>query len=131
MLRIGLTILLPAAIFLAVGCRSTEPEPAKPEQAGPPPLYYALLHSPGPNWREGVKPFDQEGIREHVAHFEAQADAGKLVIGGPFMDGGGGMMILDVGSKEAADAIAQADPAVRAEVLSVQVRPWLVPLARK
>ncbi len=131
MFRIAMTMLFPVAVLLVAGCRTAEPKPAAPDPAGPPPLYYALIHSPGPNWKEGVKPFEQHGIKEHVAHFEAQAEAGKLVIGGPFMDGGGGMMILNVESSEAAAEIANADPAVKAEVLRVQLRPWLVPLARK
>jgi uncharacterized protein YciI len=53
---------------------------------------------------------------------------GRLLIGGPFLDDSGGMMVLKVGSMDEAEAIAGADPAVKAGLLQVKVRPWLAAL---
>lgn len=53
-------------------------------------------------------------------------ESGNLVMGGPFLDAeGGGMAIVAFESVEAADAAAQADPAVHAGLLRASTRPWL------
>lgn len=91
-------------------------------------IRYVIVHSPGPNWLPGKTLFEQPGIREHVAHFAEVLEAGKLALGGPFMDErGGGMMIPAAGVSEAeVREIAASDPAVKAGVLVAEVRPWLI-----
>jgi hypothetical protein len=51
-----------------------------------------------------------------------------LILGGPFMDGkSGGMMLPDAGLDEKVFAdFAMDDPAVKDGLLTVQVRPWLI-----
>jgi uncharacterized protein YciI len=97
---------------------------------GPPPVYFALVHGPGEKWQPDTPGPKQEGIGEHVAYFSRQLDAERLLMGGPFTDGSGGMMILAVETVEEAERIAKDDPAVQAGLLQVQVRPWMVPLRR-
>lgn len=57
------------------------------------------------------------------------AESGKLVIGGPFLDDSGGMMVLRADSMEEAEQIANADPAVQSGLLKVHVKEWFVPMA--
>ena len=86
-----------------------------------------VFHRPGPHWRAGVAPFQQDGIQLHVAHYRQWADNGKLLFGGPFLDaGGGGMMVAaqGVGADEL-QVFAAADPAVASGLLLFEVRPWM------
>ncbi len=117
--------LLVAAPVFAVDSASG----AGPAAVGPK-RYFVLLHSPGPHW-DHTKPFqDQPGIDLHVGYMQGFLNQGKLVQGGPFLDDSGGMMVFDIGSIEAAKQIAADDPAVKAGLLTVEVKPWLVALSR-
>ena len=89
---------------------------------------FVVFHRAGPKWRRGAAPFEQDGAREHIAHYRAMLETGKLLLGGPFMDeDGGGMMIAQkgVGLEELADFAAR-DPAVESGLLSVEIRPWFI-----
>jgi hypothetical protein len=37
-----------------------------------------VFHRPGPKWRRGAPPFEQEGAREHAAHYGTMLETGKL-----------------------------------------------------
>jgi uncharacterized protein YciI len=91
-------------------------------------LRYVVFHSPGPKWNAGLPIFDQEGIHEHIAYYRPMLEDGRLVMGGPFLDGAaGGMMIPEAGIGEAEMvAFASADPTVQSGLLKAEVRPWLV-----
>ena len=102
---------------------------AAPE--GPPPTYFVLMHSPGPAWDHGKSFRDQPGVDAHVGYMSGFADKGQIVLGGPFLDNSGGMMVFDVASLEAAQAIAAADPTVKSGLLTVVVKPWLAVLSRR
>ena len=96
----------------------------------PPPIYFVLAHAPGPLWDHAKAFRDQAGIGAHVGYMSGQADKGRLVMGGPFLDNSGGMMIFDVPTIDDARAIAQADPTVTSGLLTVTVKPWLVAIKR-
>jgi uncharacterized protein YciI len=89
---------------------------------------FIVLHAPGPCWQAGVPAFEQPGVQAHVEHYRQLLASGKLALGGPFLDAeGGGMMIAAAGvSGEELAAFAASDPAVHAQLLSWQVRPWLI-----
>jgi len=95
-------------------------------------IRYVVIHKPGPRWKAGQAFFEQDGVREHVEHFRKLLAAGKLEMGGPFLDeSAGGMMIPAAGLSEAEiTEFARADPAVASGLLSVQVREWLVGMKR-
>ena len=97
-----------------------------------PELRYVVVHKPGPSWKPGVSAFEQPGLQAHVEHFRRLLQEGKLVMGGPFMDGAsGGMMVPEAGVSEAEITnFASEDPAVKAGLLVFEVRPWL-PALRK
>lgn len=89
---------------------------------------FVIVHTPGPTWVPGKSPFEQPGLQAHVDHYKQLQAQGKLVLGGPFLDGAaGGMMVPAAGlaQKEIED-FAQADPAVRGGLLRAEVRPWLI-----
>lgn len=89
-----------------------------------PPIYHVLFHSPGKNWDHSL-PFQQQpGVIEHVRYMASFHETG-MVMGGPFLDNSGGMMIYN-GSREEAERIALADPTVQNGLLNVVVRPWMM-----
>ena len=77
-------------------------------------IRFVIVHRPGPSWVEGLSMFEQPGLGEHLAHFRRVHDEGKLMAGGPFLDGfAAGMMIPEPGlSEEEVRAIAEADPEI-------------------
>lgn len=89
---------------------------------------FVVFHIPGPKWLPGKTLFEQPGVMDHVGHYGTLLQAGKLALGGPHLDGkGGGMMIPAAGVTEAEiSAFAAEDPAVKAEVLRFEIRPWLI-----
>lgn len=90
-------------------------------------MRFVVIHHAGPKWASGVPLFEQDGLRAHIDHFRTLF-AGRLTMGGPFLDPGAiGMMIPEAGvTREAIDAFAAADPSVKSGLLTYEVRQWLV-----
>lgn len=89
-----------------------------------------VIHSPGPAWEPGLPLTQQLGVQEHQSHYAQLAAQGQLDMGGPFVDGaGGGMMVFKPGMDE--DTLrshALTDPAVESGLLQFEIRPWVVGL---
>lgn len=66
---------------------------------------------------------------DHVNYMAAFMADKTLVIGGPFLDNSGGMMVCKTADLEEAKRIATEDPAVKAGLLNVEVKAWMVPMA--
>jgi uncharacterized protein len=62
----------------------------------------------------------------HMDNMGKMAKEGKLLVAGPFGDDGDwrGIFILDCATKEEAEALVKADPAVQAGRLGYEIRPW-------
>jgi len=62
----------------------------------------------------------------HMAHIRSMAEQGHLVMAGPFMDAGSvrGIFIFATDSMEQARAWTEADPAIQAGALEMELRPW-------
>jgi uncharacterized protein len=62
----------------------------------------------------------------HMANIQRMADAGQLVVAGPFMDGGElkGIYIFNVETIEKAKELTETDPAVKAGRLIMELHPW-------
>lgn len=91
-----------------------------------------VFHTPGPNWKPGVDFRDQPDVADHVTHYGTLLAQGGLEMGGPFLSGeGGGMMVatpeVDL---DRLDAFASADPAVKSGLLTYQIRTWYVPMSK-
>ncbi len=91
--------------------------------------YYMGLLSRGPKWTPEVTPEVEHLQEAHMANIRRLGDEGKLVLAGPFTDGGAlrGVFVFKVGSIEEAKALADTDPAVEAGRLLIEIHPWLVP----
>jgi uncharacterized protein len=107
---------------------------AEPSAAAPAPFVFeqyqlVLLRRPAEPTeypRERV----MEIQRAHLAHMGALGEAGHLVVAGPFSDQEDetlrGLALYQVGSVEEARRMAEADPAVQAGRLEVEVVTWNV-----
>ncbi len=95
-------------------------------------LTQVVLHSPGPNWKQGVDFREQHGVMDHVEHYAKLYNDGKLLFGGPFIDSdSGGIMIAteDV-TREELELFASSDPAVIAGLLNFEVKTWYIAMAK-
>ncbi|WP_317170752.1 YciI family protein [Rufibacter sediminis] len=117
--------------------KTVEKAPGKPEaQESPAPqvkepaegemkLYYLAFLKKGPN--RSHDSLTSVKIQEaHMAHINKMAADGKLTLAGPFMDDGEfrGIFIFNVATMEEAKALTEADPAVKAGRLVVELHPW-------
>ncbi len=68
----------------------------------------------------------QKTQQGHLKYLESLAASGKAVALGPFTDGGriAGIVVINATSAEEARTIEEADPMVKAGVLSVEVLKW-------
>lgn len=88
--------------------------------------YYVGFLYRGPKWTPERTP-ETEKIQEgHMANIRRLAKEGKLLLAGPFSDGGDlrGMFVFTVASIEEAKALADTDPAVQAGRLRIELHPW-------
>lgn len=132
--------LLTASLWFsqaALAQEKSEPQPApKPATEGQKTLeipdgmtvYYMGLLSRGPKWTPEKTAETNRIQEEHMAHIRSMGASGKLVIAGPFLDGGQlrGIFVFKVSTLEEAKAMAEADPAVKAGRLQVEIHPWMV-----
>jgi uncharacterized protein len=65
-------------------------------------------------------------MKAHLANIVRLADAGSLVVAGPFLDEGPlrGIYIFKVATVEEARALTATDPAVQAGRLEMELHPW-------
>ena len=91
-------------------------------------VYFGFLNS-GPNRGQDAETANRLQA-EHLAYMDAQSKEGKLIVAGPFRDGGGarrGLVVYRVASPEEAKQRAEADPMVKAGRLAIELHPWQVP----
>jgi uncharacterized protein YciI len=64
--------------------------------------------------------------RAHLQNIISMAEAGKLVLAGPFMDDGDlrGIYVFNVQSIPEAEALTNTDPAIQAGVLEMELKEW-------
>jgi len=64
--------------------------------------------------------------RAHLDNITRMAEAGDLVLAGPFMDGQDlrGIYVFDVRTVAEAEALTNTDPAIKAGTLRMELRPW-------
>ena len=88
--------------------------------------YQVAFYRKGPAWTPSTTDAHKKLQSDHMAHIGKMADSGKLILAGPFSDGGDlrGMLIFRVDSVEEAKALAEQDPAVKAGRLILEWHPW-------
>jgi uncharacterized protein YciI len=95
-----------------------------------PTIYFVIFHTPGPQWDKTKSFRQQPGVMKHVEYMSQFLESKKLVMGGPFLDDSGGMMILEAKDVQEAQKIAQDDPTVKSGLLVANVKPWMVAMSR-
>jgi len=87
--------------------------------------YVLALLKAGPN-RSKDKDVAQKLQMEHMKNIGRLAEEGKLVVAGPFLDGGDlkGIYIFNVETIEEATALTNTDPAIQAGSLVMELHPW-------
>ncbi len=84
-------------------------------------MLFVIIGHDGPDGarlRPSVRP-------AHLANLRPLVEQGRLVIGGPFTDGSGSLMIVDMESEADALAFAQSDPYTTNGVFErVEVKPF-------
>jgi uncharacterized protein YciI len=100
-------------------------KPAPPSKMA---TYYFGFLKHGPKWTAEKTPETEKLQAAHMANINAMAKTGKLVIAGPFENGGdyAGVYIFKVGSIDEAKTLAESDPAIKAGRLVAEVHPWMV-----
>ena len=88
--------------------------------------YYVGFLFRGPKWTPEDTPETRKLQEEHMANIRRMGEAGKLVIAGPFMDGGDlrGLYVFRVATPEEATSLVESDPAVKAGRLRFELHPW-------
>jgi uncharacterized protein YciI len=87
----------------------------------------AVFLRPGSCWDPGRPVRQQAYWDDHARFMDALFDAGVVVLGGPFADGSGSMVILRAESPEAARAIFREDPWTKQDVLvAYEAREWTI-----
>ena len=86
---------------------------------------YLIHYQAGPNWIAG-KPMTEQKLSDHAAYIQNLSDKGRVMAGGPLLADNGGLVILRVDSKQEAEAVLTADPAVLNGIFTGTVKEWLV-----
>jgi hypothetical protein len=88
---------------------------------------WSVVHNrPGPAWVGGRGPREQPLWDEHAAFIDGLAERGLLVLGGPYEDWSGSVLLFALPAPEVRELIRD-DPWIPAGVLAEpDVRPWLV-----
>ena len=91
------------------------------------PKTIAVFMRHGSNWNPHKPVREQAYWDEHARFMDALFDAGTVVLGGPFADDTGSLVILEADSPQAARAIYQGDPWTKHDVLVVgDAKEWTI-----
>jgi uncharacterized protein YciI len=126
-----LLALSASALFLASnGLAQTSHQPSRMPDIGPGGFematYYVGFLYRGSRWTPEQTAETEALQKAHMANIQRLADEGKLLLAGPFTDGGDlrGIFVFRVGSMAEAQALAETDPAVKAGRLRLEFHPW-------
>lgn len=113
-------LLLLALSFLS----AQQPPPSEPKYQMT--TYIVGFLRKGPAWTPEDTPRTREIQEGHMANIRKMGASGKLVVAGPFSDGGDlrGMFIFQNTTEEEARRMAAEDPAVKAGRLVIEWHPW-------
>src|SRR4051812_17439219 len=88
---------------------------------------FVVLRAPGKSWEVGKSALEQPYVDEHAEFMNRLFEAGKIMLGGPFTDGSGAMVIVRTTTEQQAHTIFDDDPWVLQTILDRgQVKPWEV-----
>ncbi len=86
-----------------------------------------VLSRPGSCWNPDKPNRQQAYWDEHARFMDALFDTGQVILGGPFADGSGSMVIVTAESVEAARAIFEHDPWKQQDILvAAEFKEWTI-----
>ena len=119
-----------ALLLASTALAQASKEAPKPPEVGPGGFemttYYVGFLYRGPKWTPAETPETQAIQQAHMANIQRMAAEGKLLVAGPFLDGGDlrGIYVFRVATMAEAQALAATDPAVVAGRLRLEFHPW-------
>ena len=85
---------------------------------------YVVLLKRGPKWIPN-KPVTEQPLLEHGRYLNDQMSKGVVQLAGPFLDGSGGLIILNAKDEADVHTVTEHDPGVLGQVLEVEsIRPF-------
>lgn len=115
-----------AAVTLLLGAVRSATQPTTgPAESGRVTLYAAIV-KPGETWIANKSAGKPNDLSRHFVYVAQMREEGKLIFGGPFADGTGGLLVYRAGSLEEAKQFMAADPACREKVFEFEMHPWLL-----
>lgn len=84
---------------------------------------FLVIYRHGSAWLPG-RPVEEQGLAEHFQYMLDLYEQGAMKQAGPFTDDSGGALILEAADMAAAQALIVSDPAVRANKMAFEIRPW-------
>jgi uncharacterized protein YciI len=90
---------------------------------------FVTLRAAGPAWVAGVGVREQPLWDEHAVFMDRLFDEGRILLGGPFTDGAGAMVIVEINTDDPADvrAMFAADPWITDGIhVLTDVKPWQI-----
>ena len=89
--------------------------------------YYAVFLRPGSLWDSQKSVREQPYWDDHARYMDAIFESGVVILGGPFTDGSGSMVIVKAASALDARAMYRDDPWTVHDVLVVaDVKEWTI-----
>ena len=78
------------------------------------------LYEAGPNWSNS-----KQYVAQHLDYLRAQLRKGTLAVGGPYLGGEkGGLIVVNVSDPKEAETLVQQDPFVANKVVTFTTRQW-------
>jgi uncharacterized protein YciI len=96
---------------------------APSSQAVRPGDMFLFIYRQGPTWRAGA-PMAEQGLGPHAAYMQRLFSEGRLIAGGQFMSGEGGMAVVLAPNAEEARAMLAADPAITSGIFVATLEQW-------
>lgn len=117
-------LALPAAITAsAAGGDDSAQGSTVPTALADSPSVYMVRYRPGPSYEQD-KPLLKQDLRDHGAYMAKLARDGTVIAAGPTMAELGGLVLVEVKDLAAAQAVTEADPAVRSGIFTAEVSDW-------
>ncbi len=93
---------------------------------------FLYLIKPKNDWTNGEMTEQEEQLMgEHFMYLKEKFDAGKIMMVGPCVDKSLGVGIIEAETKEEAEDIGKNDPAVKAGIVTLELKEMRVALWRK
>ena len=84
---------------------------------------YIAYYKPGPNWLEGKSLKDQP-LQKHVNYLVELHRSGSVIMGGPYGDGSGGLVVFAADDIIDVNEVVSRDPTVAEGILVASVKQW-------